>query len=76
MAVVAVTGVESPNSLSQSWLLIIFGVLMKRQSSPRSSILLLLGSCSSSQIVLLMCFQCKILLSDVVAACSAPDIAS
>ena len=76
VAVAIVTGEASPWSLSESWTLNILDDLVKRPSGPRGPVpRLVLFSCTSSEMGLLLIFLCKILLSDVVIVCLVPDMA-
>ena len=51
------------------------GNFINPPSEPRSRVPLLLGSCVSSEIGLLICFLCKTLLSAVVTVWLVPDAA-
>ena len=75
VVVVRVAGEASPGSLSESWILIILGDLVKRLSGPHCPVPLLLFSYKISKTGSLICFLCKILLSDVVMVCIVPDMA-
>ena len=76
VAVAVATGEASPWSLSESGTLTILGDLVKRPSGPRGPVpRLVLFSCTISEMGLLICFLCKILLSDVVIVCLVPDMA-
>ena len=66
----------SPRLLSESWILIFLGDLVKRPYGPRNTVPLLLGSCASSGIGLLMCFLRKDLWSAAFTVCLMHDIAT
>ena len=57
------SGSVLPDSL---WMVNVRSDFVNRPSGPRGPVPLLLGYCVISEIGLLMCFQCKILLSAVV----------
>ena len=73
--VTAGSGSESSDSLSESCMVNVRVDFINRPSGPRRPVPLLLGSCVSSEIGLLINFLCKTLLSAVVTVWLVPDTA-